>query len=102
MTSMPRIYRSEPQGPVTAATTPIPVIVTLRWMTSEPTDVLAVAVAWTRAEVQVEWQFSGQTRQDWFEAVDVRRRGRPRPAAHPPPGPPTRPPRIDTRRLPRW
>ena len=102
MTSMPRVYRAAPQGPVTVAATPIPVIVTLRWMTSEPTDVLAVAVAWTRTEVEVEWQFGGGPRQDWFEAADVRRRGTARPAADPPPGPPTRPPRIDTRRQPRW
>jgi len=100
--SMPRIYRSTPQGPVTQAPEPIAVIVTLRWMTSEPTDVLALALAWTRTEVQVEWQFDGHPRQDWIDAADVRRRGQPRSDAGRE-NPATRPPRgLDTRHPPRW
>jgi hypothetical protein len=102
MPAMPRIYRSTPHGPITTAATPIAVIVTLRWMTSEPTDVLAQAVAWTRTEVQVEWQFEGRPRQDWIDAADVRRHGHARPQPEAPAEPSTRPPRLDTRRRPRW
>ena len=45
-----------------AAARPISVLVTLRWMTSDSTEVLAQAVAWTRTEVEVEWVFHGHTR----------------------------------------
>jgi hypothetical protein len=99
MMALPRIYRTVPHGPVTAADAPIAVIVTLRWMTSEPTEVLAAAVAWTRTEVQVEWTFHGQVRRDWLDASDVRRHGRP--GTERPDQTPSSPPRWDTRRRPR-
>ena len=97
MTAVPRIYRATATGPVTTAPTPIRVLVTLRWTTSAPTEVLAQAVAWTRTEVQVEWIFNGELRRDWVDASDVRRHGtaprQPDPAAATTP----RPPRLDTR-----
>jgi len=100
VTVVPRIYRASPQGPITTASSPIAVIVTLRWMISEPTEVLAAAVAWTSAEVQVEWHFQGDLRCDWVDAVDVRRLGAPRPTEDSERST-ARPPRIDTRLRPR-
>ena len=102
MTAVPRIYRARPTGPITAAASPISVLVTLRWMTSAPTEVLAQAVAWTRTEVEVEWVFHGQTRRDWVDAADVRRHGTPPRQADPAAERASRPPRVDTRHPPRW
>jgi hypothetical protein len=97
---VPRIYRARPQGPVTTADPPIDVIATLHWTTSDPTDTPARAIAWTRTEVQVEWQFNDQPRRDWIEAGNVRRPGQP--LAQTPPTGRTRNgfPHLDTRRRP--
>ena len=102
MTVVPRIYRASPQGPTTTARQPIAVVVTLRWMISEPTEVLAFAVAWTSTEVEAEWEFQGHVRRDWFDAADVRRAGvgTPRPSTERLGQPSSRPPRLDTRRRP--
>jgi hypothetical protein len=102
MNVQPRIYRTQPTGPVTTAAFPIPVLVTLRWMTGEPTEVLARAIAWTRTEVHVEWTFHGQARQDWITASDVRRQGTPPRHGDPATETPLRPPRADTRHPRRW
>jgi hypothetical protein len=78
MSSVPRIIRAVPQGPVTRAPSPISVVATLRWSTGEATAVPAEAVAWTRQAVEVCWTPpGGPTRSDWIPASDVRRVGGP-------------------------
>lgn len=83
--AVPRIQRAVPDGPVTRAGEPIPVIVTIRWHNGPPTECAALAVAWTRAAVEVRWTDPwGQEQTDWVEAADVRRPGAPpAPAAGP-------------------
>jgi hypothetical protein len=72
--AVPRIQRVVPQGPVTTAREPIPVVATIRWHGSEPSDVLALAVAWTRQAVEIRWTDPwGAAHTDWIDAGDVRR-----------------------------
>jgi hypothetical protein len=102
MSAVPRIYRATPQGTVTTADPPIDIVAVLHWMTTpEPSETPALAVAWTRTEVQIEWQFNGQPRRDWIDAEHVRRHGEPRPTTPPPHRLPSHLPHLDTRRRPR-
>lgn len=76
MPVVPRIRRSVPEGPVTTAPQPIPVVATLHWHGGHTTQEQALAVAWTRTEVQVRWTDPwGAQRDDWVPAADVRRPG---------------------------
>ena len=76
MPAVPRIQRCVPNGPVTRAEPPIEVIATIRWHGGDTTDEAALAVAWTRTEVEVTWTDPwGAEHTDWIDAVDVRRPG---------------------------
>lgn len=100
MPAVPRIQRSVPHGPVTAARQPIEVIATIRWHGGDTTDEDAVAVAWTRTEVEVRWTDPwGGEHTDWIDAVDVRRLGQA--AAPSAESRAERPPRSNGRRQ-RW
>ena len=97
MPSVPRILHTVPSGPVAQASEPIPVIATLEWADMHTSETEALAVAWTREHVEIEWLWNGQTRRDWVAAWQVRRPGQP-------PKPVDRgnaPPRLDTRKR-RW
>ncbi len=63
----------EPQGGVTEAASPYPVLVTLRYAIGlgEVHDHPAVAVAWTEGEVLVRWGAA----EVWLPLEDVRRAG---------------------------
>ncbi len=75
MPQVPRIQRTIPNGPVTTAPYPVPVVGTIRWHDGAVTEVPALAVAWTRDAVEVRWTDPwGAEHTDWIEAVDVRRR----------------------------
>lgn len=98
MPAVPRFRRTEPNGPVTTAPEPIPVLATIRWHGGHTTEEQAVAIAWTQTEVEVTWTDPwGAERTDWVEASDVRRPGEPARTAENL----ERPPRSSGRR-PRW
>ncbi len=59
----------------------------MRWANGEDIEVPAIAVAWTRNAVEVEWEAPGSgLRADWIDALDVRRAGTPprQPGSMPP------------------
>lgn len=98
MPTVPRIRRSLPTGPVTTAAEPIPVIATIRWHGGQTSEEQALALAWTRTEVEVRWTDPwGGEHDDWLEAADVRRPGEPARTVENP----ERPPRSPGRK-PRW
>lgn len=65
----------EPNGPITQATAPIDVLVTVTYDIGlgQIHDVPAVAVAWTQHEVQIEVRDWPATGPFWVPAADVRR-----------------------------
>jgi hypothetical protein len=73
MAVVPRIARVLPKEPITRPEVSIPVVARLRWASGEDDDVLALAIAWTRQAVQIQWQYQGVTQTDWVDAGDVRR-----------------------------
>jgi hypothetical protein len=93
--AVPRIARVAPGEPVTRPAEGIPVIARLRWLHGAIQDVPAIAVAWSRAAVEIRWQLEPDEplRCDWIAAGDIRRT-----LAEPPPNP-DRPP--TSRRSPR-
>ena len=76
MPVVPRIQRTLPNGPVTQAPEPIAVIATIRWHGGHTSEEQALALAWTRTEVEVRWTDPwGADHEDWVPAEDVRRPG---------------------------
>jgi hypothetical protein len=73
MPVVPRIARTLPRGPITRPAAGIPVIARLRWASGDDTDVLALAMAWTREAVEIRWDYQGTSHTDWIPAGDVRR-----------------------------
>jgi hypothetical protein len=72
---VPRIRRAEPSGPATQPQRGIPILARLVWHDGSSGEVEALAVAWTAAEVEIEWTTPwGQRRRDWIRADQVRRR----------------------------
>ena len=72
--NVPRLRHVLPSGQITETGEGIPVVATLTWHHGDRREVDAVAVAWTRTEVQVEWTSQwGDRRRDWVRAQDVRR-----------------------------
>src|SRR3954464_9515970 len=55
MPQVPRIRRADPCTPPAQAREPIPVEVTMIWHDGTRQDYDALAVAWTREEVEVQW-----------------------------------------------
>lgn len=82
MSSVPRIARAVPKGPITRPDKGLAVIARLRWANGQDVDVEAVAIAWTRDAVEILWeQTAGEgQRQDWVPAAHIRRPGAPVPA----------------------
>jgi hypothetical protein len=77
MPQVPRIRRAEPTGDAVKPAQPVPVTVTLIWHDGARDDVPALAIAWTRAEVEIEWATPwGDARRDWVRADQVRRLGK--------------------------
>ena len=75
MPQIPRIVRTAPTTDAVQPQRPIPVEVTMIWHDGSRQDVPALARAWTRSEVEVEWTTPwGERRQDWVKAAQVRRR----------------------------
>jgi hypothetical protein len=96
-----RIERAVPEGPVTTAREPLPIIATIRWHVGPPSDVPAIATAWTRKAVRVTWtDHGGDEHSDWLPAVDIRRPDGTR-RAQPGDDQPARP-RLNTRHRPSW
>jgi hypothetical protein len=86
MSVVPRIARAIPHGKITRPADGIPVVARLRWANGQDVDVPAVAIAWTRAAVEVRWQHRDEFRTDWIPAGDVRRTmDEPRPDSSRPP-----------------
>lgn len=80
MPAVPRIQRSVPHGPVVRAREPIPVVATIHWHGGRTSQEQALAVAWTRTEVEIRWVDPwGGEQVDWVPARDVRRPGQPAP-----------------------
>jgi hypothetical protein len=72
---LPRLRHVTPSGPVTPAASPIPVDAVITWYDGRHAPVEALAVAWTREQVEVEWTTPwGDLRRDWVNAYDVHRR----------------------------
>jgi hypothetical protein len=75
MAQVPRIRRTQPAGAVTHPEHGIPVIARLVWHDGATSDVDALAVAWTRSEVEIEWTTPwADLRRDWIRADQVTRR----------------------------
>jgi hypothetical protein len=75
MPQVPRIRRTQPIGVVTQPQRGIPVIARLVWHDGATSEVDAVAVAWTTAEVEIEWTTPwADVRRDWIRADQVTRR----------------------------
>lgn len=77
MPSVPRIFAVVPHGRVVRPEQGIRVVVAMPWVVRPPSDVEAVAVAWTATAVEVEWLYQGEPRRDWVPADTVRRPGEP-------------------------
>jgi hypothetical protein len=76
--TVPRLQHEVPHGPVTRAASPLPVVVRITWHDGRQTTEDAVALAWTRAEVLVEWTTPwGNPHQVWVRADHVTRRTTP-------------------------
>lgn len=74
LSTMPRIARAVPRGPVTRPDHAIPVIACIRWYDGSDTDLPALANAWTQDAVEIAWEAPGLgLRTDWIPAADVRR-----------------------------
>ena len=72
---LPRLRHVTPFAEVTPAPSPIPVDAVITWYDGRHAPVQGLAVAWTRAQVQVEWTTPwGEVRRDWVNAYDVHRR----------------------------
>jgi hypothetical protein len=73
----PTLVTTEPIGPVTRAEGPIPVIAMYRWAPpfgdGSPHPRPAVAVAWTRRQVQVRRSWAETSGEAWLPARDVHR-----------------------------
>jgi hypothetical protein len=96
MASVPRILRAVPHGAITRPEHGIPVIARIRWANGADHDVPAIAVAWTREAVEIEWEAPGTgLRSDWVAARDCRRAGSPE-------LPPDDTPRVRAGKRPRW
>jgi transcriptional regulator with XRE-family HTH domain len=84
MPTIPRIDRAVPHGDVTRAEQGLPVWALICWRDAagiREEEVPAIAVAWTREAVQVEWESRSFGRQiDWLPAAYIWRQGQPRPA----------------------
>jgi hypothetical protein len=75
MPQVPRIRRAQPSTQVVQAPQPLPVEVTMVWHDGRREDYDALAIAWTRSEVEVQWTTPwGDSRRDWVTAGQVRRR----------------------------
>jgi hypothetical protein len=75
MPQVPRIRRAQPSAHVVQAPQPLPVEVTMVWHDGRQEDDDALAIAWTRSEVEVQWTTPwGDNRRDWVTAGQVRRR----------------------------
>ena len=75
MPQVPRIRRTEPTAAAVRPLEPLPVVVTLIWHDGATDETDADAVAWTPREVEIEWTTPwGDTRRDWVNAIQVRRR----------------------------
>jgi hypothetical protein len=73
--TVPRLKHVLPSGPITRADPPIPVVVLITWHDGHQTPEDALAVAWTRGEVLVEWTTPwGNPYQVWVVADHVQRR----------------------------
>jgi hypothetical protein len=84
---VPRIRHAVPHGAVTRSHTPLPVVVHLVWHDGRETLEDAVALAWTREEVLVEWTTPwGDPHQVWLRAAHVSRRTSAVPGTSPPSG----------------
>jgi hypothetical protein len=78
---VPRLQHVLPHGPVTRSRAPLPVVVLITWHDGRQTPEDAMAVAWTREEVLVEWTTPwGDPHQVWVTATHVTRRTGPAPA----------------------
>jgi hypothetical protein len=78
--AVPRLQHVIPRGAVTPAPQPVPVVVLITWHDGRVTTEDATAVAWTRAEVFVEWTTPwGDPHQVWVRAAHVSRRTSPAP-----------------------
>ncbi len=74
MTSAPRIVRAAPKGPVSTPAEGIPVNVLIRWYSGEEVLIPALAVAWTKDAVEIQWSAAELgMRRDWVPAEDVSR-----------------------------
>lgn len=74
MTRLPRLLHRMPNGPVTTAPEPIPVAAIITWHDERQTTEDAMALAWMRTEVLVEWTTPwGAPHQVWVGADHVRR-----------------------------
>jgi hypothetical protein len=63
-----------PSSDATRPVQPLAVLASIPWHSGEPTEVEALAVAWTAQEVEVEWTTPwGALRRDWIAAAYVRR-----------------------------
>ena len=75
MPQVPRIARATPTSDAVRPQQPIPVDATMIWHDGSRQDFSALALAWTRSEVEVEWTTPwGDRRHDWIRAGQVRRR----------------------------
>jgi hypothetical protein len=73
--AVPRLKHVLPSGPITRAHPPIEVVALITWHDGHQTPEDAAAVAWTRAEVLVEWTTPwGTPHQVWVLAEHVQRR----------------------------
>lgn len=80
MASSQRIQRAMPKGPITTPEHGIPMFALLRWANGADHEIPAIAVAWTRDAVQIEWEAPAQgLRSDWISTGDVWRAGSPPP-----------------------
>lgn len=84
MPTMPRIDRAVPHGEITRPEQGLPVWALICWRTGgsgiREEEVPAIAVAWTREAVQIEWESKSFGRQvDWLPASYIWRQGQPRP-----------------------
>lgn len=75
MSSLPRIVRAVPHGPITRPEHVLPVVVRIRWHHGVEQEAPAIATAWTKDAVQVSWEVTvgDGLRSDWIPAADVRR-----------------------------
>jgi hypothetical protein len=74
MSTVPRIVRAAPRGPISTPEQGIPVNVLIRWYSGETALIPATAVAWTHDAVEIQWEAPELgLRRDWVPAEDVSR-----------------------------